>query len=124
MPIRVIVPLFVLLVAGCGKSSGTLPELHSVKGGLVQSGKAVSGGFVRFMPDKEGDFIVQSEVDAAGKFELQTVANSQKRKGAPAGSYSVTYTPPGTDHKIAIVTTKGTVSIVPGTHDLSVDLDR
>jgi hypothetical protein len=99
---RLALVLGLVVALGCtdGKPPGDLPALHPARGKVVRNGQPVGGGMVRFFaqPD-DPDLVVNAEVGADGAFELQTLhAQSQKKaKGAPAGTYQVTYYPPAGD---------------------------
>ncbi|HEY1188491.1 MAG TPA: hypothetical protein VGE74_12640, partial [Gemmata sp.] len=86
---------------GCGKdpSQPGFPDLHPVKGVVKRGGQPVSKGTVQFTPDPaKSDFLVNSEVGADGTFTLTTVrttdSRGERKPGAPAGKYKVTFTPP------------------------------
>jgi hypothetical protein len=88
------------LAIGCG--SGTplaeFDKLNPVKGTVTHKGKPVAGGVVVFQsePDKP-DFLVNGEVGNDGTFTLSTVRlndrTGERKPGAAAGNYRVTYTP-------------------------------
>src|SRR5262245_29001621 len=89
-----------LFLTGCGgKNQPKFDELHPVTGTLTAGGKAVTGGAVQFSPDPaKPEFMVNSEVGADGTFRLSTVrttdSKGERKPGAPAGKYQVTYSPP------------------------------
>lgn len=114
-----------LLAVGCDKSSAVkMPELHVVQGTLTKDGKAVKGGVVQFTPDKLSEYLVTSEVNASGKFELYTLGNNKREKGAPEGNYTVMYTMSGTEQSIAppIITTKMYTIEAGKTNDFTIEL--
>lgn len=87
-------------VVGCGGggSQPDFPAVHPVTGTITKSGKPVSGGVVRFAPDPDKqEFMINSEVGPDGSFKLSTVRatdrSGERKPGAPAGKYVVTYTP-------------------------------
>jgi hypothetical protein len=99
-----LVHLLAFVVLGLGVAGCSAPpqpefgELHPVTGVVKQDGKPVSGGVVRFRPDPDKpEFLINSEVASDGTFSLSTVRTTDKqgerRPGAPAGQYKVTYEP-------------------------------
>lgn len=93
-----------LLVVGCGGEKGqpAFPELVPVKGVVKKGGAPVSGGVVKFTPDPDtAEFLVNAEVGTDGTFTLSTVRTTDKsgerKPGAAAGKYAVTYMPPAGD---------------------------
>lgn len=123
--------LCLTLFPGCGsgRPEGELPELYPTVGVVTRSGQPVSGGLIRFRSDPAGtggnNLIITSKVNADGTFELATThALSQlKEKGAPAGSYAITYRPPGDSQGIEPIKLPGKVTIAAGPNDLTVKLD-
>ena len=103
MPTRCVIVLGLFVLAGCGgDSQPPFPDLHPVKGVVKRGGKAVTGGGVRFDPDPaKPEFLVTATVEADGTFTLSTVRTTDKvgerKPGAPAGKYTVTYMPPAGD---------------------------
>jgi hypothetical protein len=82
-------------LAGCS-GSVPLPELHRVTGFVKKAGRPVRGGAVRFVPATEASvFAINSPVADDGTYTLETVLpGGERRPGAPAGVYRVTYTAP------------------------------
>ncbi|HEX3146999.1 MAG TPA: hypothetical protein VHR66_02890 [Gemmataceae bacterium] len=111
-----------------GKPKGDLPPLHPVKGKVLQNGQPVSGGGVQFRTDPEtADLVISAEVTSDGTFELQTVhtISSKVGKGAPAGTYKVTYQPPLSANAAPMpVTPKQTQTIQAGSNDLTVEVGK
>jgi hypothetical protein len=73
-------------------------ELHKVEGVITQGGKPVFGGGVTFKPvGEDSDLIISAMVLPSGKYTLMTRRRSGKflGPGAPAGKYTVHYTPLG-----------------------------
>ena len=93
-------------LAGCGgPSQPAFPELHPVRGVVKRGGAAVSGGVVKFTPEPATpDFLVNGEIGADGSFTLSTVRTTdtagERKPGAPAGKYKVTYLPPAGDQTV------------------------
>src|SRR5947209_4160318 len=100
MRIRIVSSVLILvLLTSCqdDKPKGDLPPLHPAKGKILQNGQPVSGGGVQFRTEPPTtELVVSAEVKVDGTFELQTVQtiSSKVGKGAPAGTYRVTYQPP------------------------------
>jgi hypothetical protein len=93
----------VLVLSGCGGPKGPdFGTLHPVKGIVTKGGQAVSGGVVQFARDPEqSEFLINSEVSAAGQFNLTTVrttdSSGERKSGVAAGTYRITYFPPVVD---------------------------
>ena len=88
----------IILLAGCGGSQSPFAELYPVKGVVLRDGQPVQKGMIQFTgASGNASFIVNSEVGADGTFALTTVrttdSNGERKSGAPAGSFTVTYTP-------------------------------
>lgn len=92
-----------------GCNSVKQPEfeaLHPVTGKVQRGATPLGGGSLRFNPlDDEGEFIVNSLVGTDGSFSLTTVrttdSKGERRAGAPAGEYTVVYTPESADQTAA-----------------------
>lgn len=87
-----------LIGCGSGKQQPAFDTLYPVTGSVTQSGKAVAGGAIRFTPDPDRpEFLINSEIQADGTFSLSTVrttdSQGERRPGAPAGRYRVTFQP-------------------------------
>ena len=79
---------------GCNKgATETALELHTAQGTLTMNGQPVKDGSVQFLPEPSQDLTVNGHVDANGKFELYTLSNGKRQKGAPPGTYTVMYMP-------------------------------
>ncbi len=126
---------FTLLVGcgGGGTNQPNFPDLHPVKGVVKRSGQPVKGGAIQFNPDPpRPDFLINSEVGADGTFTLTTVrttdSKGERKTGAPAGSYTVTYTPPLADQtaggQINPIDLPKPVTVNAGNNDLTVDLPK
>ena len=114
-----------LAFIGCGKSTTeTSLELHPAQGTLLMNGQPAKEGSVQFLPDPTQDLIVNGQVDAAGRFELYTLANGKRQKGAPAGNYSVMYTAATTEHTThPSINTTAVFTIEPGkTNEWTIEL--
>ena|SRR6266508_3223370 len=107
-----------LFVAGCSKRSDA--DLHAVKGTVTRNGQPVKLGYVRFMPTDGRDVIVGGDVDINGRFELETLRNNKKKKGAPLGTYTVTYMAPTAE--VNSTTTNKRHTIEGKSNDLTVEL--
>jgi hypothetical protein len=85
---------------GCGGGSQlSFPELHPVAGVVRKGGRPVCGGSIRFAPVPERpEFLVNAPVGPDGTFRLTTVRTTdtrgERKSGAAAGKYRVSYTPP------------------------------
>jgi hypothetical protein len=118
------------LLAGCddGKPKGDLPPLHPAKGKVVRGGQPVAGGSVRFQVEPDSpDVLVTAEVTPDGSFELQTVhaLSGKQGKGAPAGTYRVTYQPPLSENQSPPpIELSQTQTIKEGANELTVDLGK
>lgn len=90
-----------LILAGCASSTTqpNFPDLHPVKGVVKRAGQPVKGGVVTFTSvPQESAFMINSEVSSDGTYNLSTVRTTdttgERKMGAPAGKYQVTYQPP------------------------------
>ena len=110
------------LAGSWSKDSQTLPEVHPEKGKVTSDVQPVSGGFLRFMLENNADYIVSGDVNANGDFEIQTIMKDKRIKGAPAGKYTITYTPPGTDQRNLPITPKRAFVIDANTNEIVVEL--
>ena len=123
-----------LMLVGCdGRAKQSkFDDLHPVAGTISAAGKPVSGGTVRFMPDPDKpDFLINSEVGTDGRFKLTTVRTNdsvgERKPGAPAGKYKVTYTPSVVDQTSgykAPVTLPAPVSVEAKDNDLKIQLPK
>jgi len=117
-----LVPL--LLVLGCKGSK--LPELYPLHGQVVRAGQPVTGGYLTFRSGVS-NLIVTAAVGPDGKFEAfsidTTTRGAKKQKGAPAGTYQVTYHPPSTNQNaVAEEHLQQTVLVVAADNEVTVDL--
>jgi hypothetical protein len=129
--------LALALATGAGCDSGPkqpdFPDLNPVKGVIKRGGQPVSGGSVRFNPDPDKpDFVVNSEVGTDGTYTLTTVRTTDKsgerKTGAPAGAYKVTYTPPIGDQtaggQTGPMSPPTAVTVQAGNNDIPIDLPK
>lgn len=123
--------LVLLGIWGCGPSTKQpdFPNLHPVKGVVKLGGQLVKGGTVQFVPEPDRpEFLINSEVGTDGTFTLSTVrttdSKGERRAGAPAGNYRVTYIPMLTDQKaggiVEPVTTAQIITVQEGPNDLTI----
>lgn len=89
-----------VLVAGCGggKDQPAFADLHPVTGVVKRDGQPVKGGQITFTMDADKqEFGVNSIVGADGTYTLTTYRKTdntgERKNGAPAGSYKVSYVP-------------------------------
>ncbi|QDU30654.1 hypothetical protein ETAA8_58010 [Anatilimnocola aggregata] len=122
------------LSLGCGNGvpQPEFAPLFTANGTVRRGGQLMSGGMVRFTPvaDKE-DFIINSLVEADGKFKLTTVratdSRGERRPGAPAGEYTVVYEPVNVDQTVAYsppITLPQKVTIEAKHNQLMLELPR
>jgi len=132
MRTRLVLAFFLAVLLGCngsGRPEGELPQLHPARGKVTRSGQRAAGGFVQFRsnsPDAGGNnLLVTSAVGADGSFELSTTHALSQRKGlgAPAGTYLITYIPPGESQDATPVTLSDDVTISSGSNELTIKLD-
>jgi hypothetical protein len=124
--------LVAVFLSGCGEPQPEWPELHAVSGVVKQNGKPVTGGAVQFAPRPERwEFHTNSEVGPDGRFTLTTVrttdAQGERRPGAPAGEYQVTYIAPIADQTAGFTEPKTLtrlVTIAAGANDLNIELNE
>lgn len=115
-----IITVLSLAASGCSTSSDKGPDLHPVRGTVTRNGHPVSQGYVRFMPADGQDLVVGGDVDVNGKFELETLKRQTKKKGAPAGIYTVTYMAPSAE--VSQVTTAKRYTVEAKSNELTVEL--
>jgi hypothetical protein len=117
------VVLAVVLFAGCGGDVAKDPTTHPVRGKVVdRSGKPLTAGSVEFRPVGKSEGNSFGEIQADGKFTLDTVTTKKKLKGAQEGEHEVMVI---IDPKGAIppVTLKKKYVIKPGDNDITVQLE-
>jgi hypothetical protein len=117
--------LLLLSAAVLGCSSDATPRviLHPVSGRILEHGKPVQGGSVRFAPvNEQAAFIVTGPVDQDGTFELKTLIGRERVAGAPEGSYQVTYSPAKLGKQALPVTPERIYPIKAGPNELAVDI--
>jgi hypothetical protein len=123
------------IFTGCGQESKqpTFPDLHEVKGVVKRAGEPVKGGAIQFTPDpNKPEFLINSEVGTDGTFTLTTVrttdSKGERKTGAPAGKYKVTYTPPLGDQTagapMAPIDLPNPVTVNAGANNLPIDLPK
>jgi len=125
--------LALVFLAGCNKGGKqALPELYPVKGVVKRDGQLVSGGSITFTPESgKSDVLINSEVGADGAYSLSTVAaegkNAERKPGAPAGTYKVTYNPPQ-EQRAGVqtdpISIPGTVTVKTGENDIPINLPK
>jgi hypothetical protein len=124
--------LIAMLLAGCSEPQPDWPELHPASGVVKQNGKPVTGGAVQFAPQPERfEFHTNSELGPDGRFTLTTVrttdAHGERRPGAPAGEYQVTYIAPIVDQTAGFTEPKTLtrlVTIAAGANELTIELNE
>jgi hypothetical protein len=125
--------LTLLALAACSsaKPQADLPPLVPVQGQVTRASKPVTNGLLRFRLEPESpesrDWVISAEIQPDGTFEIQTVHSlSQKRaKGAPTGTYKVTYTSSGDQTqgaRLELLTLPQTVTIQSELKNLQVIL--
>jgi hypothetical protein len=137
MQLARLAPIAIALLVGCAgcRDSAAQPsfgELHPVHGTVVKEGKPVTGGVVQFapIPDKP-EFLINSEVGPDGAFDLSTVRTTdtqgERKPGAVAGQYRVTYSPPAGDQIHGFeppITLTDPVTVEPKANDLKIELSK
>lgn len=127
--------LALALLVGCdkGNKQPDFPDLSPVKGGVKRDGQPVKGGVVQFTPDPDKpEFLINSEVGADGVYTLSTVrttdSKGERKTGAPAGAYKVTYTPSLGDQtaggQTGPVELPAKVTVKVGDNDITIDLPK
>ncbi|MBA4065341.1 MAG: hypothetical protein C0501_16845 [Isosphaera sp.] len=119
------------LAAGCGGGGPDLPELHPVKGTVRRGGQPVTAGSVQFATDPPNDLMVTGAVGPDGTYTLSTARMTDKtperKPGAPAGVYRVTYTPPLGDQTAGGdqgPIPAGLATVTAGPNDIPVDVRK
>jgi hypothetical protein len=136
MRARPLAPALAALLVGCGGggSQPAFPDLYPAKGVVKRGGQPVAGGSVRFTPEPDRpEFLVNAEVGPDGTFSLSTVRTTDKagerKPGAPAGRYRVTYMPPAGDQtaggvSFAPVEAQSAVTVASQENDLTIELTK
>lgn len=123
------------LLSGCGSGvkQPDFPDLSPVKGVVTRGGSPVKGGAVQFFPDPaKPDFLINSEVGTDGTYALSTVrttdSSGERKPGAPAGTYKVTYTPPLGDQTaggaVNPIDLAKTFTVAAGNNDIPIELPK
>jgi hypothetical protein len=123
------------LLFGCdnGRPQPEFDTLHPVKGVVKRGGQPVKGGLLQFTPEpNKPEFLINSVVGDDGTYTLTTVRTTDKsgerRTGAPAGTYKVTYTPPLADQTagglVIPVDLPSTVTVNAGENNLPIELGK
>ena len=120
---------------GCGgRTQPAFSDLSPVKGVVKRGGSPANGGVIQFIPESgdKGEFVINSEVASDGTYSLSTVrstdSSGERRSGAPAGKYRVTYRPPLGDQAAGAPT--GTyelptpVTVQAGNTDIPLDFKK
>lgn len=122
-----------LLGCGSGASQPNFPDLHPVKGVVKRGGQPAARGTVQFAADPANpDFLINSEVGDDGTFTLTTVrttdSKGERKPGAPAGKYKVTYTPPLADQtaggQINPIDAPAPATVAAGENNLTIELPK
>ena len=131
---RMLLLLSLLAIAGCdaGPKQPDFAELHPVRGTVTRGGKPVDGGAVKFAAvPEDGSFMINSDVRPDGTFQLSTVRTTdtqgERKSGAPAGSYRVTYMPVVIDQtagNVEPITLRKQVVVEAKENDLKIELPR
>lgn len=131
---RTTLSLAVLIgLVGCGGDKGqpAFSELNAVTGVVKRNGQPVKGGKLTFTldPDKQ-EFGVNAVVGSDGTYTLTTYrltdSSGERKPGAPAGTYKVTYVPDITDQtsggSMEPVRLTTSVTVAAGANTLNIDL--
>jgi hypothetical protein len=128
-----ILALFVL--CGCsGEPEVKWPEIHPAKGVVKAGGKPVTGGALQLRSDDAAlaDFHVSGDVGNDGTFTLSTGnardRKNERRPGAPAGKFRLTYFAPQGDQTAGRPTLPvelpQPVTIAAGDNNLIIELTK
>ena len=122
-----------IAIAGCGGSDKDQPafaELNPVTGVVKRDGQPVKGGQIIFTmdPDKQ-EFGVNAIVGQDGTYKLTTYRltdrSGERKTGAPAGTFKVTYVPDIADQtaagKMEPSKLPNPVAVKPGENTLNLD---
>jgi hypothetical protein len=84
-----------LLVSGCGGSGGPPPPKTYPVSGLVsyKGGPALPGGVIQFQSESGSTLTTMGDIGPDGTFELVTLFQNERLKGAVEGRYQVTVLP-------------------------------
>jgi hypothetical protein len=125
--------LAALIAAGCGKDGNqpAFAELYPVNGVVKRGGQPVRGGTLRFALDPEKpEFDSNAVVGPDGSYTLTTYRTTdrsgERKPGAPAGTYKVTYIPDFSDQTAGgsqePIHLNKPLTVDAGDNDISIDL--
>ena len=110
------------LASGCGKGE-RLPPLHPVTGQVVKNGVPVAGGSVTFTRiEDQSPLMINSLVDDTGRFDLATIQERNRLRGAPIGEYRVVYSPAVLGKDAFPIEVAKLFQIAAGTNNFQIDL--
>lgn len=126
-------PGLLIGLTGCGGDKGqpAFSELNPVTGVVKRNGQPVKGGKITFTMDSDKqEFGVNAVVGADGTYTLTTYrltdSSGERKPGAPAGSYKVSYVPDITDQttggSMDPIRLTAPVSVAAGSNTLNIDL--
>ena len=126
------ISLFTFLT-GCGNSSNqpAFSDLHPVKGVVKRNGQPVKGGQLRFIADPEKpEFSSNAIVGPDGAYSLTTYrttdTSGERKPGAPAGTYQVSYVPDIADQSaggnMEAIHLSKPVTVSAGDNDIPIEL--
>jgi hypothetical protein len=97
---RILFATILIAAAGCGgeKQQPAFSDLHPVTGVVKRGGTPMKGGQIIFTADPaDASFGCNSVVGADGTFTVTTYrttdSSGERKPGAPAGKYAVSYIP-------------------------------
>jgi hypothetical protein len=90
-----------LLSTGCGGSGGPVPPKTYPVTGLVsyKGGPALPGGVIQFQSESGSTLTTMGDIGPDGTFELVTLFENDRLKGAVEGRYQATVLPRMTDNR-------------------------
>jgi len=117
--------LLFAMFLGCHQKTETLPTLYPVTGIVLDHGKPVTGGHVRFsLEDSQEALIVESPVSKEGKFELTTMKGRTKAAGAPEGTYRITYQVSNPGKGVMPIVSRKTYQVEAKANELTLEVGK
>lgn len=112
------------LLLGCGSASrDELPETYPVSGTIVNAnGKKLTEGRLTFHSTSAPGLSVTGTVGPDGTFTLETARQDQRRAGAPAGQFNVTYIRQRDGTRMEVIHLPEPVTIEAQTNELKLTL--
>jgi hypothetical protein len=97
MPRQLLVLGLIVAMLPLGCSGSKMPSLNDITGRVTRAGAPVKHVMIKLVSDElSRDFTISGISDSSGEVEFYTLEakTNRKKRGAPAGQYTVVVTPP------------------------------